>query len=210
MGSTRQRRAWDIASYGFGLGELLGANHRHLTVDALGLSPGESVLDVGCGAGHDFGLLREAVGPHGRVVGVEFSPKLAGRARARIAEAGWSNVELRHSDATADPMGDAEFDAAVANCSLSAMPAMDAAIDNIHRALKPGGLLMVWDVNPKGSFRLLYRTLAGAPGVDVSHRIRQRFDDVHMLDGKAQRIAWRSPSPWFLLLLARKAVRLPH
>ncbi|GAB4587083.1 hypothetical protein [Nocardia sp. IFM 10818] len=130
MESTRQRRAWDIASYGFGLGELLGANHRHLTVDALGLSR-----------------------------------------------------------------------------SLSAMPAMDTAIDNIHRALKPGGLLMVWDVNPKGPFRLLYRTLAGAPGVDVSQRIRRRFDDVYMLDGKARRIAWRSPSPWFLLLLARKAGR---
>jgi len=205
MESTRQRRAWDLASYGIGLGERLGESHRHLTVKALGLAAGESVLDVGCGAGGDFALLRGAVGPTGRIVGVEFSPKLARRAGSRIERAGWSNVELRPSDATKDPMGTAEFDAAVANCSLSTMPAIDAALGNIYRALKPGGRLMVWDVNPKGPFRLLYKLLAGAPGIDVSTRVRRRFDEVHMLDGHAEKTAWRTPTPWFMLLLARKS-----
>jgi phosphatidylethanolamine/phosphatidyl-N-methylethanolamine N-methyltransferase len=205
MESTRQRRAWDRASYGYGLVERLGAAHRHLTVRALDLDAGESVLDVGCGSGGDLELLQATVGPAGRVVGVEFSPKLARAAGRRIEAADWSTVELRLADATKQPMGTNEFDAAVANCSLSTMPEVDAALDNIYRALRPGGRLMVWDVNPKGPFRLLYRLIAGAPGIDVSTRVQRRFDEVHMLDRNAEPTAWRSPAPWFMLLLAKKS-----
>ena len=60
----------------------------------LGLAHGETVLDVACGTGLSLPLLRQAVGPDGRVLGVEMSPDMMSRARERVARAGWSNVTL--------------------------------------------------------------------------------------------------------------------
>ncbi|MGH8688588.1 MAG: class I SAM-dependent methyltransferase [Burkholderiales bacterium] len=67
---------------------------RRRTVALLALAPGERVLDVDCGTGLSFPLLAEAVGPSGRVTGVEVSPEMAAQARARVAAAGWTNVSV--------------------------------------------------------------------------------------------------------------------
>jgi ubiquinone/menaquinone biosynthesis C-methylase UbiE len=205
METTKQQRFWDQASKGFRLGERLGKSHRYLSVKALGLTDGESVLDVGCGAGAEFPLVRQAIGDTGRIFAADFSPKLVRRAQQRVDEAGWSNVEVRHLDATKDPLGDGEFDAALAMASLSTMPDVDVALDNIYQALKPGGRLFVADVNPSGLFRVLYRKFAGAPGIDVAQRIKHWFDEVDLLDKNVEPVPWRTPAPWYLMVLARKA-----
>ncbi len=67
---------------------------RERAISALGLRPGQKVLDVGCGTGLSLALLRERVGDEGRVYGIDQSPEMAELARARIAQAGWRNVEL--------------------------------------------------------------------------------------------------------------------
>lgn len=205
METTKQQRFWDRASKGFRLGERAGERHRYLSVKALGLTGGESVLDVGCGAGGEFPLVRQAIGDSGRIFAADFSTKLVRRAQQRVDAAGWSNVEVHHLDATKDPLGDAEFDAALAMTSLSTMPNVDAALDNIYKALKPGGRLFVADVNPSGLWRVIYRRLAGAPGIDVAQRVRHWFDEVDMLNAKVEPVDWRTPAPWYLMVLARKA-----
>lgn len=67
------------------------------SIEQLALRRGDRVLDVACGTGLSLPLLRRAVGPAGEVIGVEVSPDMIGRARMRVAEAGWSNVSLLES-----------------------------------------------------------------------------------------------------------------
>ena len=67
---------------------------RYRTIWNLALEPGDAVLDVACGTGLSFALLEEAIGPSGRLVGVELSPEMAAHARTRIERAGWRNAEL--------------------------------------------------------------------------------------------------------------------
>src|SRR5680860_236148 len=69
-------------------------------IRALQLKPGDRVLDIGCGTGLNFPLLREAVGPGGRIVGVDISGEMLQRSRTRAARRGWANVEVVHADAT--------------------------------------------------------------------------------------------------------------
>jgi len=92
-------------------------------IEALRLRPGHRVLDVGCGTGLNFPLLRDAVGPAGEVIGVDASPAMLERAAHRIQERGWSNVGALRGDAArlADvvPGSGGPFDAAVFTYSLS-------------------------------------------------------------------------------------------
>jgi ubiquinone/menaquinone biosynthesis C-methylase UbiE len=70
---------------------------RKRTIEKLALRPGDRILDVACGTGLSFPLLREAVGDRGEVVGVDVSPEMMNIARQRVAEAGWQNVTLLES-----------------------------------------------------------------------------------------------------------------
>jgi SAM-dependent methyltransferase len=76
---------------------------RRRAVARLALRPGETVLDLGCGTGLSLPLLRAGVGPHGRVVGVEQSPEMVARARARVRAGGWRNVTLHEAPVEAAP-----------------------------------------------------------------------------------------------------------
>jgi ubiquinone/menaquinone biosynthesis C-methylase UbiE len=73
--------------------------YRRRTISQLRLRPGEVVLDVGCGTGLSFQQVQAAVGPQGRLVGIEPSRQLLGQARARVEAAGWDNVTLLEADA---------------------------------------------------------------------------------------------------------------
>jgi SAM-dependent methyltransferase len=73
-------------------------------VAALDLAPGDTVVEFGCGPGVNLPVLREAVGPEGRVVGVDITPEMLGRARALVARRGWENVHLVRGDATTPPV----------------------------------------------------------------------------------------------------------
>jgi ubiquinone/menaquinone biosynthesis C-methylase UbiE len=186
----RGRRVWNVMSgYHGGIGDRIGAPLYEMAVRHLGLSPGQVVLDIGCGTGSTFGRLRQAVGPEGRVVGVDYSPRMLARARRRVGEQAWTNVELRRADASRESLGDGEFDAALALTSISAMPDVAGAVDLAHDALRPGGRLFVFDVRlvSEGSAltkaaialgRLTYRTVAGFTGTDVITELRRTFATV--------------------------------
>jgi demethylmenaquinone methyltransferase/2-methoxy-6-polyprenyl-1,4-benzoquinol methylase len=114
--------------------------HRELVV-AAGLEPGAQVLDVACGPGRNLPLLLEAVGPGGRVVGVDISPSMLARARSRAVDA-----ELLEADISDQlPFGDAMFDAVVSSFGLSCVPRISPAFDEILRVLRPDGVLVVAD-----------------------------------------------------------------
>jgi arsenite methyltransferase len=115
---------------------------RALVHDALGAQPGERVLDAGCGPGFYVAELLDRVGPEGSVVGVDASPQMLAMTATRAPRA-----DLREGDVTALPVEDADFDRALSVQVLEYVADIPAALSELHRALRPGGRLVIWDVD---------------------------------------------------------------
>ena len=118
---------------------------RGIVREALATAPGERILDVGCGPGFYCVELAEEVGPAGSVVGIDSSAAMLELAARRCAEHG--TVELHEADAVSLPIADASVDGAVCVQVLEYVDEPDAALAEIHRALRPGGRAVVWDVD---------------------------------------------------------------
>jgi ubiquinone/menaquinone biosynthesis C-methylase UbiE len=109
---------------------------RRRAIARLGLKPGETVLDLGCGTGLSFPHIENFVGPAGAIVGVEQSPEMIAQARDRAGHHGWTNVTLINAPAEEAKIPRAA-DAAVFHFTHDLMQT-PAAIDNIFLSLKPG------------------------------------------------------------------------
>src|SRR6516225_8125230 len=77
--------------------------YREKAVEALALKRGDAVVEIGCGTGLNFGLLENAIGREGKIVGVDLTDAMLSRAQERVRQNGWSNVELVQSDAATFP-----------------------------------------------------------------------------------------------------------
>jgi ubiquinone/menaquinone biosynthesis C-methylase UbiE len=117
---------------------------RRRGVAALGLKPGDTVLEVGAGTGRNFPYLVEAVGPTGTVIGVDASPGMLAEARKLIERNGWSNVELLQQDATQLEV-DRDVDGVLFNLSYSAMPEPRPALARAWERLRPARRVVVMD-----------------------------------------------------------------
>lgn len=113
-------------------------------IDAL--RPGETVLDIGCGAGMDLLIAARRVGPTGRAIGVDMTPAMRAKARDAARAAGLSNVEVREGDAEALPVGDASVDVVLSNGVMNLTPNKEKAYGEIARVLRPGGRLLLADI----------------------------------------------------------------
>ena len=118
---------------------------RRIVREALGAADGERILDVGCGPGFYCAEFAEEVGSSGSVVGVDSSPTMLDLAARRCS--GYPGVELRAGEAVALPVDDASFDAAVCVQVLEYVSDPTVALAEIHRALRPRGRVVVWDVD---------------------------------------------------------------
>ena len=118
------------------------------TVSRARLKPGMAVLDLCCGAGASAIPAAHAVGPAGRVLGIDVAAPLLDLARARSAREGLSNIEFRQSDATQTELPDSSFDAVVCVFGVFFVPDMTAFVQEMWRLLRPGGVLAVttWGV----------------------------------------------------------------
>ena len=118
---------------------------RELVREALGATAGHRILDVGCGPGFYVAELLEEVGPGGAVVGIDGSDAMLALAAERCS--GYDNVRFHEADATALPVEDQSFDAAFSVQVLEYVADVRAALAEIHRALRPGGRVVIWDVD---------------------------------------------------------------
>ena len=118
---------------------------RQRAVQALGLRPGASVIDIACGTGLNFPLIEQAIGPGGRIVGVDLTDAMLANAQDRIAANGWGNVSLVQADA-ADFEFPAEVDAILSTYALSQVPECAEVIAHGAAALSAGGRLVVLDL----------------------------------------------------------------
>ena len=114
-------------------------------VHALGLRPGDTVVDIACGTGLNFPLLEKMVGPGGRIVGVDLTDAMLARAQDRIERNGWSNVSLVHGD-VAEFGFPTEVDAILSTYALTQVPECAEVIAHGAAALSRGGRWVVLDV----------------------------------------------------------------
>jgi SAM-dependent methyltransferase len=110
------------------------------------IEPGSVVLDLGCGAGTDLLIAAQMVGPDGRVIGVDMTPAMLGRAAASARAMGLENVELHESLIESLPLEDASVDIVISNGVIDLVPDKEAVFAEIDRVLRPGGRLQLADV----------------------------------------------------------------
>lgn len=111
-----------------------------------GIERGETVLDLGCGAGTDLLIAAQMTGAEGRAIGVDMTSAMLERARHSAADMGLENVELHESLIEALPIDDASIDVVISNGVIDLVPDKDAVFAEIDRVLRPGGRLQVADV----------------------------------------------------------------
>lgn len=111
---------------------------------------GDTVIDLGSGAGNDCFVARHETGVEGKVIGIDFTPIMIEKARNNAEKLGFNNVEFREGDIDAMPVNDNVADVIVSNCVLNLVPNKTKVISEIHRVLKPGGHFSVSDIVLEG------------------------------------------------------------
>jgi ubiquinone/menaquinone biosynthesis C-methylase UbiE len=133
---------------------------RHDAVDALALSRGDTVVDLGCGTGANLPHLRDAVGSDGTVVGVDLTPGMLAQARERVEDAGWENVHLVQADAADPPVR--AVDAIFASFVVGMLENPGDTVERWTERLMPGGRVAVVE--------------AGRSDHRVAHHLNPVFD----------------------------------
>jgi arsenite methyltransferase len=110
------------------------------------VEPGQTVLDLGCGAGTDLLIAAQMVGPEGRVIGIDMTESMLARARESAAAMDLHNVEVHQSLIESLPVEDASVDVVISNGVIDLVPDKDTVFGEIDRVLRPGGRLQIADV----------------------------------------------------------------
>jgi SAM-dependent methyltransferase len=114
------------------------------------IPPGATVLDLGCGAGLDSLVAAAKAGPGGKVIGVDFSASMLGRARQGASEAGLLNIEFVEADAEHLPLPDASVDVALVNGIFNLNPTRDAIFHELARVVRSNGVVFAAELILRG------------------------------------------------------------
>jgi SAM-dependent methyltransferase len=121
------------------------------------IHPGDTVIDLGSGAGNDCFVARHETGPGGKVIGIDFTPAMIKKARENAEKLGYNNVEFREGDIDHMPVNDHVADVIVSNCVLNLVPDKPKVMAEIFRVLKPGGHFSISDIVLVGELPKAFR-----------------------------------------------------
>jgi demethylmenaquinone methyltransferase/2-methoxy-6-polyprenyl-1,4-benzoquinol methylase len=141
----KKAKRYDITSRAYPVPGYPQGAQRRRAVQALGLRPGDTVIEIACGTGLNFPLIERVIGPAGRIVGVDLTDAMLAHAQDRIERKGWSNVSLVLADA-ADFDFPSEVHAILSTYALSQMPECEEVIAHGAAALSAGGRWVVLDL----------------------------------------------------------------
>ena len=133
-----QSRIYDATRWAFLFG-------RNAVLDQLQLKPGDTVVEIGCGTGHNLEGLETRVGAEGEIVAVDCARPMLTRCAARIRQRRWANVHLIDREYGSEPVAEGKADAVLMSYSLSMIPNWEDVLRCAARELKPGGRIGVVD-----------------------------------------------------------------
>jgi len=169
------------------------------------LREGETVLDLGSGAGFDCFLAAKRVGETGRVIGVDMTPEMVAKARENAGKGNYTNVEFRLGEIENLPVADSSVDAVISNCVINLSPDKEKVFAETFRVLRPGGRLMVSDIVLlqelpdwiKSSISAYIGCLAGAMMKEdyITAVKKAGFRDVSIVDEASYPVKWLTDDP---------------
>ncbi len=121
-----------------------------LPTEFAGIKDGDSILDLGSGAGNDAFVAARLAGERGKVTGLDFTEPMVVKARENLAKTGFKNIEFIQGDIENIPSGDCEYNVIISNCVLNLVPDKKKAFSEIFRVLKQGGHFCISDLVLKG------------------------------------------------------------
>lgn len=138
------------------------------------IKQGDVVIDLGSGAGNDCFIARAETGETGKVIGIDFTPAMIGKARVNAEKLGFNNVEFRQGDIEDMPVTSNKADVVVSNCVLNLVPNKHKVFSEIYRVLKPGGHFSISDIVLNGELPDKWREVAELYAGCVSGAIQRR------------------------------------
>lgn len=160
----RRARNYDLSANFYYLIGFREAKYRKMAVAALKLRAGDTVVELGCGTGLNFGYLVDAVGDAGRVIGIDLTDAMLEQARQRITKHDWRNVAVIQSDA-AEYVLPPGVKGVISTFALTLVPEYEQVIARVAQALAPGGRLVVLDFKQPNQWPLWVIKL----GVWITH-----------------------------------------
>lgn len=124
------------------------------------IKEGDTVVDLGSGAGNDAFIARRIVGKYGRVIGIDITEKMIELAKTNAEKLGYKNVEFRHGDIDSMPLFSNKADVIVSNCVLNLVPNKYKVFSEIFRVLKPGGHFSISDIVIEGQMPAKWKEIA--------------------------------------------------
>lgn len=144
------------------------------------IKPGNTVIDLGSGAGNDAFVARNLVGETGKVIGIDFTEPMIARAKENAAKLNFSNVEFRQGDIEDMPVTSNSADVIVSNCVLNLVPNKHKVFSEIYRVLKPGAHFSISDIVLQGELPAKWREVAELYAGCVSGAI-QKDECLHII-----------------------------
>ncbi len=138
------------------------------------ISTGDTVIDLGSGAGNDAFIARKLVGEGGKVLGIDFTEAMVSKARANAEKLGFNNVEFRLGDIDNMPVTSNHANVIVSNCVLNLVPNKHKVISEIFRVLKPGGHFSISDIVLEGVLPAKWKEVAELYAGCVSGAIQKQ------------------------------------